>query len=951
MGWNSSPDKPKEPGGFKNNALRALGGVLDILDKPGNAVRSGSVAIRKSGNPLSFIPGAFNGITGKTHTSVEDFTKQGLGFELPKNPIAHAATSFGVGVAFDPTTYLTLGTKTAGEAALKEGGELLAEKAAAPVASFAEREAAKSALTTLKGDVAEQGAKGLYQHVSRDELKQRITDKLLASPGTKMDALKASKIAEKELSTFDQFAKGGINLHVPGTSLTKNVVSGQKIGQLAETSKIAPVARKIAGTEGAKRAQRLISPRARIKQDLGKETAQAVGEASVKSRSIAETLTQRDAVELNAARKAVKATPEDSALAARAISEVKPTFTAAEQTRLQEIKPLVDTAKRVRDRTTATLVHEHLLTNALPGKTYLHRTLTDAGNRVFNNPEAKNAFTKAASQAKKDLMQGGSLTERNKAFENLSAREVNNIIEPQLRSQGLLKDGEHLFDEGVVNPLVERGQQAAEAVAQKSFITDVADLKDTNGNRLIMNASQNAPSNFVTRDFGPLGVLKVHPDIAPELDRVKTIITNDADVKAFENALNVWNRWWKSAATVLPVSGAFTARNARSNVFLNYLAGVVNPKVYTEAGGIQKILFKLEHTKAGNDLVAKKGFEEAVNQSMNARQATLFREARKHEIFGSSFTREDLRAGETLKETDKKGKAKSVANQFGVNSKAIRAGAQGNLIVENNARLAHFIDKLDKTGSPEEAALSVKKYLFDYGDLTPFERSKIKKVIPFYTFMRKNTPLIVENLIKNPAKFTIPEHAKEGVLLNPDQNKTPEYLQNGHELPAGLAKAFGIGNGSIGITNADNPLAAFDEQVVKPVASAAQLLPGGKYIVPKALQAGSKAQAYRNLINIAGGPIPELAKYAGGQATGVDVFTGGKAKSGAGAFAKAITPGAGRAASAFSPKGTVQTNALKDITGIGITKFTPKQQANVKKHQDIAKGKKKKKKSSGGWSK
>ena len=74
--------------------------------------------------------------------------------------------------------------------------------------------------------------------------------------------------------------------------------------------------------------------------------------------------------------------------------------------------------------------------------------------------------------------------------------------------------------------------------------------------------------------------------------------------------------------------------------------------------------------------------------------------------------------------------------------------------METNAKLALFIDQLSKGLSPYDAAQVVKKHLFDYTDLTKAER-KLKIVVPFYTFTRKNLPLQLKTLIERPDKYLL----------------------------------------------------------------------------------------------------------------------------------------------------------------------------------------------------
>jgi hypothetical protein len=91
-----------------------------------------------------------------------------------------------------------------------------------------------------------------------------------------------------------------------------------------------------------------------------------------------------------------------------------------------------------------------------------------------------------------------------------------------------------------------------------------------------------------------------------------------------------------------------------------------------------------------------------------------------------------------------------------------RAGRKYGTQVEDNARLGLFLDRLKKQGITKEnftkeglsnAAKHVKKHLFDYTELTPFERTVMKRIFPFYTWMRKNIPLQLESIVKHPQKF------------------------------------------------------------------------------------------------------------------------------------------------------------------------------------------------------
>jgi len=108
--------------------------------------------------------------------------------------------------------------------------------------------------------------------------------------------------------------------------------------------------------------------------------------------------------------------------------------------------------------------------------------------------------------------------------------------------------------------------------------------------------------------------------------------------------------------------------------------------------------------------------------------------------------------------------------------------------MENNGRMAHFIQKrLDGLDAGSSAA-SVKRFLFDYTELTPFERDYLKAVIPFYTWSRKNIPLQIEQIIKQPERYArIPKamNAIENISGDNDMIPKPDYFDeiNATRLP------------------------------------------------------------------------------------------------------------------------------------------------------------------------
>lgn len=80
---------------------------------------------------------------------------------------------------------------------------------------------------------------------------------------------------------------------------------------------------------------------------------------------------------------------------------------------------------------------------------------------------------------------------------------------------------------------------------------------------------------------------------------------------------------------------------------------------------------------------------------------------------------------------------------------------------EDMVRLATFRRALKRGLTPDEAANWVNKHHFDYGDLTASERTVLRRIIPFYTFMARNSRLQASSVLRRPGIYANTEAARQ----------------------------------------------------------------------------------------------------------------------------------------------------------------------------------------------
>jgi hypothetical protein len=194
------------------------------------------------------------------------------------------------------------------------------------------------------------------------------------------------------------------------------------------------------------------------------------------------------------------------------------------------------------------------------------------------------------------------------------------------------------------------------------------------------------------------------------IDETYQRLTNNEAVhkalRAYDKVLGVW----KAQVLVAP---SYHVRNEVGNIWNNYLANVT-PVDMASAAKIQAQMATGKMDDVTRALVTEMEQQGVTGGAQYGKDIT---QTIADEIGGKSWN--------------------PLSQRFGL-YRANRAIGTG---FEDNARIAHYLAKRRDGYSAVEAAKSVDKFLFDYGNLTFIEQNVLKRVLPFYTWASKNIPL------------------------------------------------------------------------------------------------------------------------------------------------------------------------------------------------------------------
>jgi len=218
------------------------------------------------------------------------------------------------------------------------------------------------------------------------------------------------------------------------------------------------------------------------------------------------------------------------------------------------------------------------------------------------------------------------------------------------------------------------------------------------------------------------------PDIAEVINNTtKILMEPDETKKAVDAFVKVQNIWKKHATIFNP---GFHARNFLSNVWTAF---------YKDGFGVRQ----LDNWRKAVQIHAwKKHPDRIIDITLNGKKVRkttkeLYEMMRKAGAHTGGFE-----AAELLPTLGKTGGPWE------------RVGSATGSLVENTARVASTLNDLDKGMSLAQATQRVNHYFLDYGDLTKVEE-KIKRLIPFYTWMKKNLAVQVGEFVHNPGKYSM----------------------------------------------------------------------------------------------------------------------------------------------------------------------------------------------------
>lgn len=413
---------------------------------------------------------------------------------------------------------------------------------------------------------------------------------------------------------------------------------------------------------------------------------------------------------------------------------------------------------------------------------------------------AKQMFTqlgdlkKQATQARKALVQNKkNITDFEKKLANLDKAEkslFNKALTDDVMS--LLKEGKSLSNKQILEL---EGRFAKYNIARKAIDSK---LFGESGEVSKMLDAENILASFkehkqrikdYKENFGidigkGRGEVYIPKSIREDMDEFiaprENIIDEFSKAMGFDYATGLFKSY------VTSLFPGFHVRNVISTQFQNMLKigiDTFNPKLQSVAAKIvaNKGLDGVFVTKTGKTMTLREIREQIVKET----------DALDQGAFGSV---EQIREG--IKTEVLGGKKKLLGrdlNPFSRQNLALKTGAKLGTFSEAQFKVVNILSNIQAGNTVKQGIKSAEEAVFNYGKLTDFERKLMRRIIPFYTFSRKNFEYQMRMLLKQPGAVAAQLKGMRGVGEMVGDKLTEEDAEG---LPAWALEAVGIKAGT-----------------------------------------------------------------------------------------------------------------------------------------------------------
>ena len=350
------------------------------------------------------------------------------------------------------------------------------------------------------------------------------------------------------------------------------------------------------------------------------------------------------------------------------------------------------------------------------------------------------------------------------------------------------------------------------------------------------------------------------PEIASQLDNFVFKFAPGPNNK-FLRGYDTFLKGFKTSVT--KYFPAHHINNSIGQTMMAYIDGVDNPAVYGRAA---RIISKND----GLNVADRAAGLDAIPASTSDRSAMTFKgqkfdDNQTWHMFSNSGSRQAFAAT-----NDEVGGAVTALNKV---SSAVGHFSDNR---ENMHRLGHFIWAVEHSKAPDittairEAGVRVNKVHANYSDMTQFEKSVMKRLIPFYTWQRKVGPTVFKQMMTNPGRTMVYPKLQAAIGRNfgmqngdqafPQPNElVPSYFQDLLQVKYGMnGKNSVYGGARVPFSD------VVGKYVNDPVAELGQsLTPAFK--IPAELLTGATVGK--------GIPIPSRSNYIAQQIPGINLST------------------------------------------------------------------------------